>query len=68
VLQYEIQVEQIIGKIEQIIVHINQFFWIMGLKMAKHLVFLTHFLSKILKHNSECRCGNVKGVVTCDNY
>ncbi len=38
------------------------------IKNSKTLVFLTHFGTIILRHNSKYGWGNVKGVVTCDNY
>ncbi len=40
----------------------------MGLEIAKHLAFLTHFLSKILGRNPKYELGNVKEVVICGNY
>jgi hypothetical protein len=43
-------------------------FLITWLETRKHLAFLTHFLSRILGHNSKYRWGNVKGMITCDNY
>jgi hypothetical protein len=43
-------------------------FWTTWSKTIKHLAFLRHFLSRILRRNLEYMWGNVKGVVTCDNY
>jgi hypothetical protein len=38
------------------------------MKKSKHLAFLTHFKSRIPRCNLEYGVGNVKGLVTCDNF